>query len=141
MVVNKKQAGFTLIEMMVVVVVIALLGAMIGPTLFKKVQQAEQTRVAQDIRVIESALKFYRLDNYRYPTTSQGLGALISNPGGLDNWNGPYLEKEPEDPWGVPYSYENPGRRGKEVDIYTFGVDGQAGGEGSNKDWGNWNIK
>ena len=141
MVVKQKQAGFTLIEMMVVVVVIALLGAMIGPTLFKKVQQAEQTRVAQDIRVIESALKFYRLDNYRYPTTSQGLGALVSNPGGLDNWSGPYLEKEPEDPWGQPYKYANPGRRGKEVDIYTLGVDNQEGGEGSNADWGNWNIK
>ena len=73
MIVNKKQAGFTLIEMMVVVVVIALLGAMIGPTLFKKVQQAEQTRVAQDIRVIESALKFYRLDNYRYPDFQSGI--------------------------------------------------------------------
>ena len=139
--VNKKQAGFTLIEMMVVVVVIALLGAMIGPTLFKKVQQAEQTRVAQDIRVIESALKFYRLDNYRYPTSGQGLDALLSNPGGLDNWGGPYLEKKPEDPWGVPYQYANPGRRGKEIDIYTLGVDNQEGGEGSNADWGNWNIK
>ena len=72
--VNKKQAGFTLIEMMVVVVVIALLGAMIGPTLFNKVQQAEQTRIAQDIRVIEGALKFYRLDNYRYPTNQPGAG-------------------------------------------------------------------
>lgn len=141
MVSRNKQAGFTLIEMMVVVVVIALLGAMIGPTLFKKVQQAEQTRVAQDIRVIESALKFYRLDNYRYPTSSQGLDALISNPGGLDNWSGPYLEKKPEDPWGEPYQYANPGRRGKEIDIYTLGVDNQEGGEGSNADWGNWNIK
>ena len=138
---SNKQAGFTLIEMMVVVVVIALLGAMIGPTLFKKVQQAEQTRVAQDIRVIESALKFYRLDNYRYPTQSQGLEALITNPGGLENWNGPYLEKVPTDPWGQPYRYNSPGQRGKEVDIYTLGVDNQEGGEGSNQDWGNWNIK
>jgi len=72
---NNRQAGFTLIEMMVVVVVIALLGAMIGPTLFKKVQQAEETRVAQDIRTVESALKFYRLDNYRYPSQSQGIDA------------------------------------------------------------------
>ena len=93
MVSRNKQAGFTLIEMMVVVVVIALLGAMIGPTLFKKVQQAERTRIAQDIRVIEGALKFYRLDNYRYPKQSQGLDALMTNPGGADNWNGPYLEK------------------------------------------------
>jgi general secretion pathway protein G len=69
------------------------------------------------------------------------LNALVSNPGGLDNWSGPYLEKAPEDPWGEPYKYENPGRRGKEIDIYTLGVDNQEGGEGSNADWGNWNIK
>ena len=99
-----------------------------------------EQRIALDIRVIESALKFYRLDNYRYPTSSQGLEALIANHGGQDNWSGPYLEM-PVDPWGQPYNYENPGRRGKEVDIYTLGVDNQAGGEGSNADWGNWNIK
>ncbi|MGB0669152.1 MAG: type II secretion system major pseudopilin GspG [Porticoccaceae bacterium] len=139
---SRKNRGFTLIEMMVVVVVIALLGAMIGPTLFSKVQQAEETRVAQDIRVIESALKFYRLDNYRYPTQAQGLEALIKPPAtGGDKWNGPYLENLPEDPWGVPYSYQNPGTHGKEVEVFTLGVDGQQGGEGSNKDWGNWNIK
>mgnify|MGYP000146566051 FL=1 len=139
---SKKHRGFTLIEMMVVVVVIALLGAMIGPTLFSKVQQAEETRVAQDIRVIESALKFYRLDNYRYPTQSQGLESLVKPPStGADKWNGPYLEKLPEDPWGVAYSYQNPGTHGKEVEVFTLGVDGQQGGEGSNKDWGNWNIK
>ena len=138
----RKQAGFTLIEMMVVVVVIALLGAMIGPTLFGKVQQAQETRVAQDIRVIESALKFYRLDNYRYPTQAQGLEALVNAPGdAAGNWNGPYLEAMPNDPWGVPYQYQRPGSRGKDVDIYTLGVDGQPGGEGSDKDWGNWNIK
>jgi len=138
----RKQAGFTLIEMMVVVVVIALLGAMIGPTLFGKVQQAQETRVAQDIRVIESALKFYRLDNYRYPTQAQGLEALVNAPGdAAGNWNGPYLEAMPNDPWGVPYQYQSPGSRGKDVDIYTLGVDGQTGGEGSDKDWGNWNIK
>lgn len=141
MVSRNKQAGFTLIEMMVVVVVIALLGAMIGPTLFKKVQQAERTRIAQDIRVIEGALKFYRLDNYRYPKQSQGLDALMTNPGGADNWNGPYLEKEPLDPWGEVYQYNNPSQHSKDVDVYTLGADGQQGGEGSDADWGNWNIK
>ena len=139
---SRKNRGFTLIEMMVVVVVIALLGAMIGPTLFSKVQQAEETRVAQDIRVIESALKFYRLDNYRYPSQAQGLESLIQPPAtGADKWNGPYLEDLPEDPWGVGYQYQNPGTHGKEVEVFTLGVDGQQGGEGSNKDWGNWNIK
>ena len=139
---SRKNRGFTLIEMMVVVVVIALLGAMIGPTLFSKVQQAEETRVAQDIRVIESALKFYRLDNYRYPSQAQGLESLIKPPAtAADKWNGPYLEDLPEDPWGVGYQYQNPGTHGKEVEVFTLGVDGQQGGEGSNKDWGNWNIK
>lgn len=139
---RNRQAGFTLIEMMVVVVVIALLGAMIGPTLFNKIQQAEETRVAQDIRVIESALKFYRLDNYRYPSQAQGLESLVTAPStGAEKWNGPYLEDLPKDPWGIAYQYQNPGTRGKEVEIFTLGVDGQQGGEGSNKDWGNWNIK
>ena len=142
MAIRKKQRGFTLIEMMVVVVVIALLGAMIGPTLFNKVQQAEETRVAQDIRVIESALKFYRLDNYRYPSQAQGLDSLITAPSsGADKWNGPYPEDLPEDPWGVAYQYQTPGTHGKEIEVFTLGVDGQQGGEGSNKDWGNWNIK
>ena len=141
MVFRNKQAGFTLIEMMVVVVVIALLGSMIGPTLFKKVQQAERTRIAQDIRVIEGALKFYRLDNYRYPKQSQGLEALMTNPGDADNWNGPYLEKAPNDPWGEPYQYNSPSQHGKDIDVFTLGADGQQGGEGSEADWGNWNIK
>ena len=139
---RNRQAGFTLIEMMVVVVVIALLGAMIGPTLFNKIQQAEETRVAQDIRVIESALKFYRLDNYRYPSQAQGLKSLVTAPSaGAGKWNGPYLEDLPKDPWGIAYQYQNPGTHGKEIEIFTLGVDGQQGGEGSNKDWGNWNIK
>ncbi len=139
---RNRQAGFTLIEMMVVVVVIALLGAMIGPTLFNKIQQAEETRVAQDIRVIESALKFYRLDNYRYPSQARGLESLVTAPSaGAGKWNGPYLEDLPKDPWGIAYQYQNPGTHGKEIEIFTLGVDGQQGGEGSNTDWGNWNIK
>ncbi len=136
-----KQSGFTLIEIMVVVVVIALLGAMLAPTIFSKVQQAQETRIAQDIRSIESALKFYRLDNYRYPTSQQGLGALFEAPQGESNWKGPYLESMPLDPWGVEYRYANPGSHGKEIDIYTLGIDGQEGGEGAEKDWGNWNIQ
>src|SRR5690606_14817888 len=136
-----KQTGFTLIEIMVVVVVIALLGAMIGPTLFNKVRQAEETRVAQDIRAIDSALKFYRLDNYSFPSQSQGLDALMEAPQGANNWDGPYLEDMPLDPWNNPYRYNNPGTHGKEVDIYTLGADNQEGGEGSNQDWGNWNIQ
>ena len=142
MIKQHKQSGFMLIEMMVVVVDIALLGDMIGPTLFKKVQQAEETRVSQDIRTVVGALKFYRLDNYRYPTQSQGLEALVTVPAGAESkWNGPYLETLPKDPWGAPYQYQNPGTHGKEIEVYSLGADGQTGGEGSNQDLGNWNIQ
>ncbi len=137
-----RNRGFTLIEIMVVVAVIALLGAMIGPTLFNKVQQAEQTRVAQDIRAIESALKFYRLDNYRFPTQTQGLDALMSAPDSNNaNWNGPYLESVPMDPWGQEYRYSYPSTHGRDFDVYTLGADQSEGGEGADTDWGNWNIQ
>ncbi len=138
---SRRQRGFTLIEIMVVVIVIALMGAMIVPTLFKKVEQAEKTRVAQDIRTIQSALKFYRLDNYAYPTQALSLEALLTQPAGLDRWNGPYLEELPKDPWGQPYRYANPGSHGKDVEVFTLGADNVEGGEGSNRDWGNWNIE
>ncbi|MDG2090911.1 MAG: type II secretion system major pseudopilin GspG [Gammaproteobacteria bacterium] len=138
----KSHNGFTLIEIMVVVAVIALLGAMIGPTLFNKVQQAEETRVAQDIRAIESALRFYRLDNYRYPTQGQGLNALINTPADAeDRWNGPYLESMPLDPWGQTYLYAYPSTNGRDFDVYTLGADQQENGEGTDQDWGNWNIQ
>ncbi len=139
---NKKHKGFTLIEIMVVVAVIALLGAMIGPTLFNKVQQAEETRVAQDIRAIESALKFYRLDNYRYPTQGQGLDALVRAPSGAeDRWNGPYLDSMPLDPWGQSYRYVYPSTHDRDFDVFTLGADQQENGEGADQDWGNWNIQ
>lgn len=136
-----RAKGFTLIEIMVVVVVIALLGAMIVPTLFSKVQQAEETRIAQDIRAVESAMKFYRLDNFRYPTQVQGLDALLEQPSGNDRWNGPYLEDLPLDPWGQAYLYVYPGTKGKDFDVFTFGADESEGGEDSNFDWGNWNLR
>ena len=134
------QQGFTLIEIMVAVLVVAIMGAIIGPTVFKKVRQAEETRIAQDIRAIDGALKFYRLDNFRFPTSNQGLEALMTAPAGADNWNGPYLEDVPADPYGQPYRYTNPGVHGKEVDIFTYGADNAEGGEGPDQDWGNWNI-
>jgi general secretion pathway protein G len=137
----KKHQGFTLIEIMVVVVVIALLGAMIVPTLFSKVQQAEETRIAQDIRAIESAIKFYRLDNFAYPNQSQGLEAMLNQPQTADRWKGPYLEELPQDPWSRPYQYIYPGTMGKDFDIFTLGADDLEGGEGSNQDWGNWNLR
>jgi general secretion pathway protein G len=136
-----KQAGFTLIEIMVVVAVIGLLIGFIGPRVFNQVEKAERTRIAQDIRAIESALKLYRLDNYRYPTQAEGLEALITSPAKNGNWNGPYMENMPTDPWNQPYRYANPSTHNKQVDVFTLGLDNIQGGEGSNKDWGNWNIK
>jgi general secretion pathway protein G len=117
------------------------LAAAVAPTLFNKLQQAEQTRVAQDIRTIEGELKFYYLDSRRYPSQSDGLEALVSAPGGATNWNGPYMESLPKDPWGKPYLYANPSSHNRRVDVYTLGADGVTGGEGPDKDWGNWNIQ
>ncbi|MFL2840764.1 MAG: type II secretion system major pseudopilin GspG [Pseudohongiellaceae bacterium] len=140
--IQKSHKGFTLIEIMVVVAVIALLTAMIGPTLFNKLLQAEETRIAQDIRAIESALKFYRLDNYRYPTQGQGIAALIDAPAGVeDRWNGPYLESMPMDPWGQTYIYAYPSTHDREFDVFTLGADQQENGGGADQDWGNWNIQ
>ena len=138
---ERKQSGFTLIEIMVVVTVIALLIGMIGPTVFNQVAKAERTRIAQDIRTIESALKFYRLDNFRYPSQAQGLDALVTAPADNDSWNGPYLESLPLDPWERPYRYANPSTHNKQIDVFTLGFDNVPGGEDANKDWGNWNIK
>ena len=137
-----KQSGFTLIEVMIVIAIMGLMIAAIAPDLFRNVEKAEKTRVASDIRQIESALKFYRLDNYRYPTQSQGLEVLVTAPSGSASakWNGPYLEQLPKDPWQEPYRYANPGTHGKNIEVFTFGLDNVSGGEGSDRDWGNWNI-
>jgi general secretion pathway protein G len=137
-----KQSGFTLIEVMIVIAIMGLMIAAIAPDLFRNVEKAEKTRVASDIRQVESALKFYRLDNYRYPTQSQGLDVLVSAPSGSGaaKWNGPYLEQLPKDPWQKPYRYANPGTHGKNVEVFTLGLDDVCGGDGSDRDWGNWNI-
>jgi general secretion pathway protein G len=135
-------AGFTLIEIMVVVVIIGLLAAMIAPQIMNRLSQAEVTRARQDIRAIETALNVYRLDNYRYPTTDEGLTALVTSPGeaAAPNWQrGGYLKSVPLDPWRRPYLYLNPGQHG-EFDIYTLGADGQDGGEDNNIDIGNWDL-
>ena len=139
---SNKQTGFTLIEMMIVVAIMAIMSAMLAPTLFNQVSKAEKARTASDIRQIESALKFYRLDNYRYPTQSQGLQALITAPSGSEatSWNGPYLETVPKDAWKQDYRYANPGTHGKTVEVYTLGADNTPGGTDSNADWGSWNV-
>lgn len=136
------EAGFTLIEIMVVVVIIGLLAAAIVPQIMGRLGQAEVTRARQDIRGIETALNVFRLDNYRYPTTDEGLQALVTNPGeaAAPNWQrGGYLKSIPMDPWRRPYIYLNPGQHG-DFDIYTLGADGQDGGEDNNADIGNWDL-
>lgn len=135
--------GFTLIEIMVVVVILGILAAIAVPRIMDRPDAARVTKARQDIRTIESALKLYRLDNYRYPTTEQGLEALVEKPTAQpepDNWKpGGYLERLPTDPWGEPYHYRNPGEHG-EIDIYTHGRDGRPGGEGTDADIGNWTL-
>ena len=132
-------AGFTLIELMVVLVIIGVLAALIVPNVLDRADDARVTAARTDIANISQALKLYRLDNQRYPTAEQGLQALIAKPTTAPvpgNWR-PYLEKLPNDPWGHPYKYLNPGIKG-EVDVMSFGADGQSGGEGKNADIGSW---
>lgn len=138
----KPQGGFTLIEIMVVVVIIGLLAAMIAPNIMGELDRAEINRARQDIRQIETALSLYRLDNFRYPTSDEGLQALVTNPGETvaPNWKtGGYLKSLPQDPWRRPYLYQNPGQNG-EFDVFTLGADGQEGGEDNNADIGNWDL-
>lgn len=138
------QKGFTLIEIMVVVVILSILAAFAVPRIMSRPDEARITKAQQDIRAIESALKLYRLDNFRYPTTDQGLQALVEKPTSSPepkNWKqGGYLDRLPQDPWGNDYYYLSPGEQG-EIDIYTLGADGQADGEGIDTDIGNWTLK
>jgi len=139
---NDKQTGFTLIELMVVLVILGVLAALIVPRVMDRPDEARVMAAKQDIAAIGQALKLYRLDNMRYPSTEQGLQALVAKPTLQPvptNWKaGGYLEKLPNDPWGAPYQYLQPGRNG-EMDIYSLGADSQPGGEGNDADIGNWN--
>lgn len=131
--------GFTLIELLVVLVIIGVLGALIVPNLFSSLDDARVTAARTDINTLVQALKRYKLDNQRYPSAEQGLDALVRKPTAGSpppNWK-PYLDKLPADPWGRPYQYLNPGVRG-EIDVFSFGADGQAGGEDKNADVGSW---
>lgn len=138
----RREGGFTLIEIMVVVVILGILAALVAPNVISRIDDAQINRAKQDVRAIESALHLYRLDNFKYPSTDQGLDALVSQPAdpSIRNWRqGGYLDKIPVDPWGTPYQYLYPGQN-SEFDVFTQGADLQPGGEGINGDIGNWNI-
>jgi general secretion pathway protein G len=137
-----RARGFTLIEIMVVVVIIGLLAAVIVPQVVSKVDEARVAKAKQDIASMETALTMFRLDNSRYPGTDQGLAALSTQPTdpSIRHWRpGGYVKRISKDPWGNDYVYVYPGTHGGEFDLYSLGADGQPGGEGTDADIGNWN--
>lgn len=140
---KSRQDGFTLLEVMVVVVILGILAALVVPKIISRPDEARVIAAKQDIASLTQALKLYRLDNQRYPTTEQGLQALVARPttGPVPpNWKaGGYLERLPKDPWGNPYPYLNPGLHG-EIDVFSFGADGTPGGEGNDADIGSWAL-
>ena len=134
---RQRQSGFTLIEIMVVVVILAVLGALVVPKILENVDKARVTRAQSDIRAIQTALDLYRLDNFKYPTTEQGLQALVKQPSDptITNYRaGGYLGTLPKDPWGNPYLYTSPGTDGRDYDITSYGRDGKPGGDGYDAD-------
>ena len=135
----KLQRGFTLIELMVVLVIIGVLAALIVPSVLDRADDARVTAAKTDIANLSQALKLYKLDNQRYPSADQGLQALVAKPtvGAIPTAWRTYLDKLPLDPWGKPYQYLNPGIKG-EIDVMSFGAAGVAGGEGKNADIGSW---
>lgn len=138
---NRRNAGFTFIEMIVVVSIIGLLLALVGPRFIRGQEKAEVKAAVAQIENLGTALDTFRLDVGRYPTTQEGLAALNQRPPAIDRWDGPYLKKTvPADPWGRPYFYRSPGENGRPYDIYTLGADGAPGGDGPNRDVASWDT-
>lgn|SRR3990167_1559130 len=140
--INKLYYGFTLVEVMVVVVIIAILAAIVVPKIMSRPEEAKVVKAKQDITEIENAMELYKLDNGNYPTEEQGINALVTKPTTPPeptNWQG-YLKNLPMDPWGKPYYYTNPGKYG-EIDIFTYGPTGNPGGTDKNATIGNWNLQ
>ncbi len=139
----ERASGFTLIEIMVVVIIIGLLAAVIIPEVIGKVDEARIAKAKQDIQSLETALTMFRLDNSKYPTTEQGLKSLVVQPTdpSIRHWRpGGYIQRVSKDPWGTDYQYVYPGTHGKEYDLFSLGADNQPGGDGIDADIGNWNI-
>jgi len=137
------QRGFTLIEIMVVVIIIGLLAAVVVPQFLGRVDDARVSKAKQDIQALETALTMFKLDNFTYPSTEMGLRALVEQPtdSSIRNWRaGGYLKRVNKDPWGNDYQYAFPGSHGGEFDLYSFGADGAPDGEELNADIGNWNL-
>ena len=141
---RRAASGFTLIEVMVVVVILSILAAIVVPNVMSSPDEARIVKAKQDIRALESALNLYRLDNYVYPSTEQGIQALVTRPTTPpepQNWKAEgYIDRLPADPWGHPYQYLSPGQNG-EFDLYSMGADGQLDGQGVNADVSNWNLE
>lgn len=137
------STGFTLLEVMIVVVILGILAALVVPKIISRPDEARVLAAKQDIASLMQALKLYRLDNQRYPLTEQGLQALVEKPTSAPlppNWKtGGYVERLPKDPWGNPYQYLNPGLHG-EIDVFSFGADGAPGGDGNDADIGSWKL-
>lgn len=136
---HRRPSGFTLIELLVVIIILAILAAVVIPRVIGRTEDARIAKAAADVSTIDSTLDQYKIDVGEYPTTDEGLQALVTNPGSSDRWNGPYLKNGlPSDPWGNPYQYRIPGEQGLEYDVYSAGPDKQPG---TQDDIGNWNLQ